>query len=88
MIKILILKTKINVSQARYQEPYAVTSLTSSYAVGLPCKFKGTAKTLSDFASSSREEKWFREFAFRVILPGKKEPQEKDLSLLMHLKDY
>ena len=27
MIKILILKTKINVSQARYQEPYAVTSL-------------------------------------------------------------
>ena len=80
MIKILRLKTKINVNQARYQEPYTVTSLTSSYAIGLPWKFKGTAKT-SDFASSSREEEWFREFAFRVILPEKKEPQEKDLSL-------
>lgn len=88
MIKISILKTKINVNQARYQQPYTVTSLTSSYAIGLPWKFKGTAKTFSDFASSSREEEWFREFAFRVILAKKKEPREKDLSLLTNLKDY
>lgn len=58
--------------------------LPSSYAIGLPWKFEGTAKTFSDFASSSREE-WFREFAFRVILPGKKEPQEKDLNAFERL---
>lgn len=77
MIKILILKTKINVSQARYQEPYAVTSLTSSYAVGLPCKFKGTAKTLSDFASSSEKKNGLENLHSGLFYLGKKSLRRK-----------
>lgn len=75
----LVLKTKIDVNQAEYQESQAVTSLTFSYAVDFPHKFKEELKLFLTCLIDSKKEKWFREFIFRVIVPEKEELQEKDL---------